>query len=258
MYKISQQTLNLDNAHCRNLFVNSRLRSEAQRLMKMRSNVTYNLFGTVTGRLTTIQSSFPILTMKRELRSLIKPHNDWFLSLDYNGADVRTLLALSEQKQPTEDIHAWNLCHVFKDAGISREEAKTLFFAWLYNPQSDHIKTNYYDREKVLDKYYDGEYINTIFGRHIKVGEWKAFNYLIQSTTADLVIERATAIDKLLQNSKSFVSHVVHDEVVIDFADEDREMVAEIRDTFAQNKLGEYMVNLKAGKNYYEMEKLVL
>ena len=73
-----------------------------------------------------------------------------------------------------------------------------------------------------------------------------------------MVIERATAIDKLLQNSKSFVSHVVHDEVVIDFADEDREMVAEIRDTFAQNKLGEYMVNLKAGKNYYEMENLVL
>ena len=46
--------------------------------------------------------------------------------------------------------------------------------------------------------------------------EWKAFNYLIQSTTADLVIERATAIDRMLKGTKSFISHIVHDEIVIE------------------------------------------
>ena len=123
---------------------------------------------------------------------------------------------------------------------------------------SDHIKTNYYDRKKVLDKHYDGEYINTIFGRHIKVEEWKAFNYLIQSTTADLVIERATAIDRMLKGTKSFISHIVHDEIVIDFADEDRHLLPSIKATFAANKLATFMVNLKGGKNYYDLDRLSL
>ena len=112
-----------------------------------------------------------------------------------------------------------------------------MFFAWFYNPESTYIQTNYYDREKVLAKYYDGDYINTIFGRYIQVSSWKAFNYLIQSTAADLVIDRAIAIEKMLEDRKSSISHIVHDEVVIDFALEDRELLKEIKNTFAANKV---------------------
>jgi DNA polymerase I-like protein with 3'-5' exonuclease and polymerase domains len=88
------------------------------------------------------------------------------------------------------------------------------------------------------------------------VNEWKAFNYLIQSTTADLVIERAIAMDEFLQDKKSFVSHIVHDEIVLDFADEERHLIPEIKEMFANNQLGKFMVNLKAGKNYYDLENL--
>ena len=258
LYKIKYQDLKLDNSDCRSLFVNSGMRNGSQRILNGPKHIDYNLFGTVTGRLSTHPQSFPVLTMKRELRRLVKPHNDWFLSLDYNGAEVRTLLALSEQKQPDGDIHDWNIINVFQIADMNREEAKTTFFAWLYNPDSDYIKTNYYDRKKVLDMYYDGDYINTIFGRHIKVSEWKAFNYLIQSTTADLVIDRAVVIDRMLEGRKSFISHIVHDEVVIDFADEDRALATEIKDVFAKNKLDTFKVNLKAGQNYYDLENLLL
>jgi hypothetical protein len=258
LHKIKYQDLKVDASECRNLFINGGMRNESQKILNGSKHVHYNLFGTVTGRLSTHPRSFPMLTMKRELRRLIKPHNDWFLSLDYNGAEVRTLLALSEQKQPKGDIHKWNITNVFQNTGMNREEAKTSFFAWLYNPDSDHIKTNYYDRKKVLDKYYDGEYINTVFGRHIKVSNWKAFNYLIQSTTADLVIDRAVAIERILEGRKSFISHIVHDEIVIDFADQEREMVGQIRDMFAKNKLDTFKVNLKAGKNYYDLENLSL
>jgi hypothetical protein len=258
LYKIKYQDLFLDSSECRSLFVSSGLRNASQKILNGQKHIDYNLFGTVTGRLSTRSQSFPILTMKRELRRLIKPHNDWFLSFDYNGAEVRTLLALSDQKQPVGDIHEWNIRNVFEEPEMPREEAKTIFFAWLYNPESDSINTNYYDRKKVLDKYYDGDYINTIFGRHIKVDEWRAFNYLIQSTTADLVIDRAVAIDRMLEGRKSFISHIVHDEIVIDFDDEDRELLTEIKETFAANKLGIFMVNLKAGKNYYDLENLVL
>ena len=128
----------------------------------------------------------------------------------------------------------------------------------LYNPDSTFIKTNHYDRKEVLDKYYSGGYINTVFDRHIEVDERKAFNYLIQSTTADLVLDRAVALDKILEGRRSFISHMVHDEIIIDFADEDRDMVIEIRDTFAKNRLGNFLVNVTAGKDYYNLNRMSL
>jgi len=258
LFKIKYTDLKLSNIDGRSLFLSTHLRVPAQQLLKGPSRINYNLFGTITGRLSTHPKSFPILTMRKELRKLIKPHNDWFISLDYNGAELRTLLALSGQEQPEGDIHEWNIKNIFKDPQMPRDEAKTMFFAWFYNPDSDHIQTNYYDREKVLAKYYDGDYISTIFGRHIRVSDWKAFNYLIQSTAADLVIDRALAIEKLLENRKSSISHIVHDEIVIDFALEDRDLLHEIKNTFATNRLDTFVVNMSAGQNYYDLEKLAL
>ena len=258
LFKIKHQNLKINTEDSKNLFLMSSMRNEAKRLLSRAKYIDYNIFGTVTGRLTTNADCFPILTMKKEFRKLLKPKNSWFLSLDYNGAELRTLLSLSGQKQPEVDIHEWNIQNVFEKPEISRDEAKTLFFAWLYNPESQLIETNYYDRKEVLDKYYVDGYINTIFDRRIKVDERKAFNYLIQSTTADLVLDRAVAIDRLLENKKSFISHIVHDEIVIDFADEDRDLVVDIRDAFAKNRLGNFMVNLSAGKDYYDMNRMSL
>ena len=51
------------------------------------------------------------------------PQNDWFLELDYNAAEVRTLLALSGKDQPEEDIHEWNIKNIY-DGDLTREEAK--------------------------------------------------------------------------------------------------------------------------------------
>jgi hypothetical protein len=256
LYKIQHRDLLLERKDWRHHFKSHGLVAGAAKIVNGNHYIDYNLFGTVTGRLSTLPGSLPILTMKRELRRIIKPRNDWFLSLDYNGAEARTVLALSEQKQPAADIHEWNIHHVFEKPDMIRDEAKTLFFAWLYNPDSDAIQTNHYNRQKVLDRYYDGEYINTIFGRRIQVARRKAFNYIIQSTTADLVIDRAIAIDRFLEGKKSFVSHIVHDEIVVDFSDDERDLATEIKELFALNKLGNFMVNLKAGRNYYDLKRL--
>jgi hypothetical protein len=255
--KIRHQKLNIDISNSKALFTRTMNRNELQRILNGVTYIDYNIYGTVTGRLTTNRTSFPILTMKKDLRRIINPHNDWFLSLDYNGAEVRTLLALSGEVQPQVDIHDWNCHHLF-EAGTSREEAKTRFFAWLYDPISIDIKTGVYDKEGILKKYYNGDSVKTPFGRDIKVEQRKALNYLIQSTTSDTVIERAVTIDKLLADKKSFISHIVHDELVLDLADEDREMIPEIKEVFANNKLDKFMVNLKVGKNYFELEDLNL
>ena len=252
LHKIRYQNLNLNKEGCRELYHSSMGRRKANELIKGHYYIDYNLFGTVTGRLTTLPNSCPILTLKKEFRRLIKPRNDWFISLDYNGAEVRTFLDLSGIEQPRGDIHEWNMNNIF-DTGIDRDTAKTLFFGWLYNPESDAIKTEYYDRKKVLDKWYDGGYIKTPYKRKIQVEERKALNYLIQSTTSDRVLSRAIEIDKFLEEKKSFISHIVHDEIVIDFDDAERVLITDVKKIFEKDN---YKANVQAGKNYLDLGEL--
>ena len=90
-------------------------------------NIVYDLFGSKTGRLTTKKNSFPILTMDKKYRSIIKPKNDCFLELDFNSAEIRTFLALQGLEQPKQDIHAWTGKNVFKGQ-LTRDEVKKKFF----------------------------------------------------------------------------------------------------------------------------------
>jgi hypothetical protein len=203
-------------------------------------------------------SGFPLMTTRTVYRTLLKPNNDWFLSFDYNGAEVRTLLGLSDQEQPDEDIHLWNATNLFGALTPEREEAKVSFFAWLYNPRDDSLENKIYNKKEILKKYYKNDVITTPFGRKINVGEWKALNYLLQSTTSDLTLERAIAIDKFLENRKSYISHVIHDEIVIDLSEEDKELLVEMKDIFSNTKLGKYLVNTKVGKDYYNLKDLTL
>ena len=208
--------------------------------------------GTVTGRLTTFENSFPMLTLKKVFRRIIKPHNDLFVSYDYNGAEIRTLLHLSGKKQPEGDIHQWNIDHVFKRE-IDRDLAKTLFFGWLYNPDSTMFDQTVYDKENLLDHWYTDGYITTPYKRRIKVSRRKAFNYLIQSTTADRVLEKAVIIDDLLEGKKSFISHIMHDEIVLDFHQDDVKMLPVIKNIFETE---DFKTNIKGGKNYFDLEAM--
>lgn len=260
LYSIRERKVKIDISDCKNLFTSTANRLGLQKITNGSKHIDYNLFGTATGRLSTYPRSFPIMTMKKEFRRIMKPHNDWFLSLDYNGAEVRTVLSILGHPQPDCDIHAWNIANVFNtadfDKSISRADAKVMFFGWLYNPESDIIKSSLYDRDKIIDNFYIDGMIKTEFGREIKVDKRKALSYIIQSTTSDLVLERAVKISNLLKSRKSFVSHLIHDEVVIDLADEDRDMVPEIKELFSQNKLDKFLVNVSAGKNFHDLEEL--
>jgi len=109
-----------------------------------------------------------------------------------------------------------------------------------------------------LGEWYTDGTITTPYHRNIKVTQDKAFNYLIQSTTADIVLEKAVEIDKLLEGKKSFISHIIHDEIVIDLADEDKDLTPQIKETFSETRYGNYMVNLQAGKNYFDLKELKL
>jgi len=216
--------------------------------------IDYDLFGTVTGRLTTKSGSFPILNLKKELKHLVTPTNDVFLELDFNAAEIRTMLALQGHEQPQEDIHEWNIKNVFNKE-ISRDEAKTKIFAWLYNQESKAIQSSYYNREDLLEKYYDGEKIRTPFGRTIASPVRKALNYLLQSTSSDNTLERFAKISNFLRATKSHVAAVVHDSVIIDLHRDDRRMIPQLQEMFSQTRLGHFKTNVSMGKNLGNMRE---
>jgi len=216
--------------------------------------IDYDLFGTVTGRLSTKSGSFPILNLKKELKHLVTPTNDVFLELDFNAAEIRTMLALQGHEQPQEDIHEWNIKNVFNKE-ISRDEAKTKIFAWLYNQESKAIQSSYYNREDLLEKYYDGEKIRTPFGRTIAAPVRKALNYLLQSTSSDNTLERFAKISNFLRATKSHVAAVVHDSVIIDLHRDDRRMIPQLQEMFSQTRLGHFKTNVSIGKNLGNMRE---
>jgi hypothetical protein len=217
-------------------------------------NVDFNIFGTITGRLTTKKNSFPILNLKGELKKHVRPNNHVFLELDFNAAEVRTMLALQNHIQPEEDIHEWNIKNVFREE-LSREKAKTKLFAWLYNSESKTIQSDFYNRESLLEEYYDGEQVKTPFGRRITCPVRKALNYLLQSSSSDNTLDRFCKISNFLRATRSHVAFVVHDSVVIDLHKDDRRLIPELKQIFSETRLGSFKVNCSIGKDLGSMRE---
>ena len=216
--------------------------------------VNYDLFGSVTGRLTTKPGSFPIMNVKTELKDIVRPTNDVFIEIDFNAAEIRTLISLSGQEQPQEDIHEFNRKNLFREG--SRDDAKTRFFAWLYNQRSTKIQSDFYDRERILEKHHREGYIHTPFGRKIECDQFHALNYLLQSTSSDNCMDRVNKINKFLIGTKSHVAFTVHDCVIVDLSFEDRQIIPQLKEIFEDTKLGHFMSSVHIGRDLGNMEKL--
>ena len=218
-----------------------------------KSYVNYNPWGTVTGRLGLNQGSFPILNLKTSLKDIIEPKWDCFVELDFNGAELRTLLHLSGHPQPHEDIHDWNQNNIFNN-NLSRADAKKQIFAWLYNPTSKAVTTDYYDKQKVLSKFYKEGVVHTPFGRSIPSDDFHALNYLIQSTSSDNFLDRASAIQRYCKGLRTNVAFLVHDSIVLDVPLKEKERIKEIVEIFENTKLGKFKVNINVGKNLGDLK----
>ena len=250
--RISNQTLNIDTSD----LDMSDEKTGVQKISLDKNKVVYNPWGTVTGRLTTQKNSFPILTLNKNLRKCLKPQNDVFLELDYNASELRVLLGLLDQAQPEEDLHSWLAKEVFDDK-YTREEVKKKVFAWLYNPASKNKRLNaFFDRQAVLEKYYDGHKVVTPYDRTVDVDEEKALNYLIQSSSSDMMLTAAMKLDKILSNKKSFVAFCIHDSIVLDIAAEDKELVENMREEFSKTRFGNFKTNMSLGLNFGDMKRI--
>ena len=256
--RIRHQKLNIDVSSLSKQAHLAKFRKAMKKFSQIDSYCRYNINGTKTGRLTTQKNSFPIMTMDKDFRSIVKPTNDWFVELDFNAAEVRTLMALGGSDVPLEDIHDWNVRNLF-NAGVTREEAKQKFFSWLYDENKTSPRlSKYYDRDKVREMYWDGQVVKTMFGREIEADRSHALNYIIQSTTADLVLRQVVKIHDMLRDKKSFIAFTIHDNIVLDMTDEERYNIPMMIEEFSNTELGKFLVNVKAGKDFGSLRTLNL
>ncbi|HCT52337.1 MAG TPA: hypothetical protein DF712_07740 [Balneola sp.] len=237
-----------------------KLGGHARNILRSRQQVSYNQFGTITGRLTTRRQSFPILTLPRVFRKAIKPNNDMFVELDFNGAEIRTLLGILERDQPEDDIHIYHLKNVFEGLP-TRSSAKEAFFAWLYGSkksttdQQSQKLDGFYDKSQLLEAHYKDNTITTPYGKVIKgTSPHHALNYLIQSTTAELVLKQALKIHYYLRTyTSSNLSFIIHDALVLDLRKEDLHHLDNIKKLMSSTNFGTYKINSSAGKNLGEL-----
>lgn len=223
------------------------------------NNIQYNVFGAKTGRLTTSKHSFPILTLPKEQRKYVLPSNDELVEVDFNAADVRSLLILLDRPQLTGDIHRYHL-ELLKDPKMTRDTVKNEFFAWLFgreNPDFDFFDT-FYHKAQIKEKYWDGKCITNPYGRKIEADEYHILSYLIQSTSADIFLRQVIKVFKYLKQRhlSSFIKFLVHDNIVLDMKKDEMEHIPNIRRIFSETDHGTFETSIRKGKNFLEMDSL--
>jgi hypothetical protein len=255
---IRSQSLKVNSKNLFPLMHEPRARKLAQNLNETSVSCKFNPFGTKTGRLTTEPGSFPILTLDKKYRGVVESTNDFFIELDFNAAELRTLIALQGKAQPPGDLHEWNIKNVYRGL-VTRDEAKKRIFAWLYNPDSkDYLSSRAYDRGSVVQKYFTQGQVRTFWDKIIPSEERTALNYIIQSTCAENLLRQMIKVNNYLQDKKSFVAFPVHDSIIIDLDFDERHLLPDIIKIFGNTALGEFMVNVRAGKDFGNLKKLKL
>tara|TARA_Y100000593_G_scaffold4019_1_gene7925 strand:- start:53882 stop:55057 length:1176 start_codon:yes stop_codon:yes gene_type:complete len=251
LQEMSRNPIKLDHE-----FINKHYYKKKLRDMRTKNKVQYKQFSGVTGRLSVTPSSFPIMTLDKELRKVVLPENDWILEIDYNAAELRVFLGLSGHDQPQGDLHRWNSTFLKTD----RQHAKRSVIAYMYGSKNYDVGEleKLYNVRSVKREHFDPEKeeVVNLYGRKIKSDEFHAVNYTIQSTAAEIALRNTLKIHHLLKDRKSSVKFCLHDSVVIDFSDEDRDLIYEIRDTFSKTPLGIFPCKIGAGKNFGDIREL--
>lgn len=234
-----------------------KVRRFLKKINKVESRIGYSQFGTKTRRLATQHNTIPLLTMEKDFRCIFSPNNHYFVELDYNSADIRSLIGLSGLAQPEIDIHEWNRKQINSN---SRKETKQKFFAWLYG--SSKVDGSEFERiynvQEIKNKYWNGVEITNPFGEKIEADEFHSLNYLVQSTTSDISLRAAVKVDEYLKSKKSNISMLIHDSIIIDLHEDDLYEIIKLNDIFSETIFGKYKTSVNIGKNLSEMKRVNL
>ena len=260
---ISRHKLNIQPQYLNDLPETDRIIRLKNKLSLLKHRIKYDVFGSITGRLTVKKGYFPILTLDKKFRNIVHPNNRWFIELDYNAAELRTFLGLNNVKQPEYDIHEWNsqlYNNIHINEPITRDEIKKKFLAWFYSGNDDLFGVEEIDKsfnkKAILNEYYSDNIATTPYGRRIETEDRKALNTINQSASADLFYEQTFQVNDYIKQNKlvSYISFLIHDSVIIDVDRNDLKHIRNIINIFSQTRYGKYMVRSKIGENLGNMK----
>lgn len=254
---LEEQELNIDISKLNDKLYSLRARELIKNLkIRKKHFISFNQFGSKTGRLTQNKTSFPILTLDTEFRNILRPTNSKFISIDFNAAEARVLMALSGQEQPKEDIHQYNADIL----NISRDDAKKNLFSWLYGAKNiNGMEFNkLFNVDVVIEKYYNKEKqeVYTFFDRTIQSDEFHKLNHIIQSTTSDMVLRQMVKVWNFLKENKlkTKLSFILHDAFILDTDRNELEYCDRIVEIIRNNVFGEFLVNVSNGDSFGNLE----
>ena len=211
------------------------------------------------------------------IRRMFKPRPDHYLvSYDYSQMEVRMFMnyignpeMLDLMKQEDVDFHGEAAKIAFKigkdhpEYKFYRQLAKTITFGVIYGIGKDKLagqlntspkeagkyKAEYFKNITGSKKFFDSVvrmveqrgWVKSKYDRIYKVDRdkgYRAVNYLIQGTSADLLSERMIEVDKFLTGTNSKMLLQVHDEIICEIHKDDALLIPQIRDILQENSLG--------------------
>jgi hypothetical protein len=261
LYDISNRELQLNRGWLAEKLWDVQGKKLWDKINNNQTQLNYNLFGSVTGRLTLTDDSFPFLNLNKNLRSVIQPTNNWLVEIDLNAAELRVAMALLNKEQIAGDLHEWSAQNIFHGE-LNRSDAKQTATSWLYNSQSklaikyDKELNAHYNKKALLGMYWVDDIVHTPFSRHIPCDQHHAISYLNQSTLIDLWHRQLIKADDLLMGKKSFIAALLHDSAIIDLAHEDKQLLPDIIRAVSDTQWGTFPVNVKIGTDFGNMKKV--
>jgi hypothetical protein len=240
LYKISTKSLNISNH---------------EMVEKYGNKIMLHPF-TKTGRLGTCHKTFPILSLKKEDRKYLFPKNDYFLELDHNGAEIRTLLYLCDMEQPDGDVYQYINKECYKNS-MSRDDIKKAIITTIYSGNENIGQlSRLFDIKKLKEKYFIDDHVITPFNKKIKSDDFHFLNYLCQSTFSYIFYFQMMKMQEMLSGRKSYVSFPLHDSLIIDLNESDLDIANDIVSLYKNTIFGNFLVNKKLGTNYLDMVRI--
>lgn len=204
-------------------------------------------------------SNLPSRTGKDVKKAFLPPKDFGFYMPDYQAAELRITYDVANERKMIDRVLRGEDMHgtLAQDAGVNRDNAKTVQFANIYGSgirgisqqlkRSEKettlivrkIRKNIPNVEKLKAKLQQVAKVHGAirnpFGRIVRIDkgkEYKALNYYIQSTLADVIKFALVKIDEMLTqgNYKSYLILSVHDSILIALHKEELHLQTKIND----------------------------
>jgi hypothetical protein len=216
----------------------------------------YNLY-TTTGRPSNTYNSinFAALNKNNGERMCYRPTNDKFIEFDIQGYHPRLIGDMIDFNFGDRNTYEM----LGESLGVTQQEAKELTFKQLYGGVWAEYKDQPFFKDIVTltdgiwDEYqYGGQYAtqNRVFIRDEEMTPSKLLNYVIQSAETSTNVMLLDGILRLLRGRKTKLVLYTYDAFLFDFANEDKELLTEIKDII------HYPINIKQGNTYHGLTKI--